>query len=376
MSEVKRFRADHRHVVETEFDDAQYVRVEDYEALQQRLDAAEQRNDAPPAGDQSGTVTGDMARVYDVIGLHHSHPVSVLIANFENIKRFSHYLDAVEREFLMAPGEPSDDPEDAGFEPDDECLVQKFPAQSVEHYVEQFRAALELKFGCNAEGGAHIPPAGGEVEVLAWVNFDDGRRGIDYYPSVIAGALVGTELVDRAHVAQLQAEVERLKSESFEPLYNAAIDERDALQSELTKALSVLDLVKNEDLKFKCLREQEGEIKTLQSELTKARELLNTPHTDDWFEGVRLEAGRQIGRWGTEHDAGKAPADWFWLIGYLAQKAMIAQMSGDEEKARHHTISTGAAMLNWFRVIVGDSNAMRPGIDAHQSAPAAKDGEA
>jgi len=32
MSEVKRFRADHRHVVETEFDDAQYVGVEDYDA--------------------------------------------------------------------------------------------------------------------------------------------------------------------------------------------------------------------------------------------------------------------------------------------------------------------------------------------------------
>lgn len=32
MSEVKRFRADHRHVVETEFDDAQFVSVADYDA--------------------------------------------------------------------------------------------------------------------------------------------------------------------------------------------------------------------------------------------------------------------------------------------------------------------------------------------------------
>lgn len=32
MNEVKRYRADHRHVVETEFDDAQYVGVEDYDA--------------------------------------------------------------------------------------------------------------------------------------------------------------------------------------------------------------------------------------------------------------------------------------------------------------------------------------------------------
>ena len=91
--------------------------------------------------------------------------------------------------------------------------------------------------------------------------------------------------------------------------------------------------------------------------------LLDTPHTSDWFEGVKLEAGHQIKRWGSEHDAGKGPADWFWLIGYLAQKAMGAQMLGDTEKAKHHTISTGAALLNWFRAITGDSNAMRPGID-------------
>lgn len=37
MSEVKRFRADQRHVVETEFDDAQFVRVADYDASQAEL---------------------------------------------------------------------------------------------------------------------------------------------------------------------------------------------------------------------------------------------------------------------------------------------------------------------------------------------------
>lgn len=102
----------------------------------------------------------------------------------------------------------------------------------------------------------------------------------------------------------------------------------------------------------------------LQAEVERLTALLDTPHTEDWFEGVKLESGHQIKRWGTEHDAGKTPADWFWLIGYLSQKAMTAQMAGDDTKARHHTISTGAAMLNWFRAIVGDSNAMRPGIDA------------
>jgi len=102
----------------------------------------------------------------------------------------------------------------------------------------------------------------------------------------------------------------------------------------------------------------------LEAENAELRALLDTPHTADWFEGVKLEAGHQIKRWSADHDAGKTPADWFWLIGYLAQKAMTAQMGGDDEKARHHTISTGAAMLNWFRAIVGDSTAMRPGIEA------------
>lgn len=100
--------------------------------------------------------------------------------------------------------------------------------------------------------------------------------------------------------------------------------------------------------------------------------LLDTPHTADWFEGVKLEAGHQMKRWGTENDAGKTPADWFWLVGYLAQKAMTAQMVGDEKKARHHTISTGAAMLNWFRAIVGDSKEMRPGIDGATLNPTAE----
>ncbi|WP_238935273.1 hypothetical protein [Pseudomonas typographi] len=106
------------------------------------------------------------------------------------------------------------------------------------------------------------------------------------------------------------------------------------------------------------------EIAAKDARIAELEAMLDTPHTDDWFEGVRLEAGHQIKRWGSDQDAGKVPADWFWLIGYLAQKAMTAQMAGNEEKARHHTISTGAAMLNWFRAIVGDSNAMRPGIDA------------
>lgn len=90
--------------------------------------------------------------------------------------------------------------------------------------------------------------------------------------------------------------------------------------------------------------------------------LINTPRTADWLEAVCLEATHQIERWGTSHDAGKAPADWFWLLGYLGGKALAAQLAGNTEKALHHTISTGAALLNWHRAITGESTIMRPGI--------------
>lgn len=89
---------------------------------------------------------------------------------------------------------------------------------------------------------------------------------------------------------------------------------------------------------------------------------INTPHTDDWFEAVRLEAAHQIERFGVKHDAGKNPQDWFWLLGFLAGKANASATLGDDEKAKHHTISSGAMLLNWFRQLSGDSMEMRPGI--------------
>ena len=49
--------------------------------------------------------------------------------------------------------------------------------------------------------------------------------------------------------------------------------------------------------------------------------LLNTPETDDFDRGVPLEAAHQRYRWGDDHDETKDAFDWFWLIGYLSQKA-------------------------------------------------------
>lgn len=99
-------------------------------------------------------------------------------------------------------------------------------------------------------------------------------------------------------------------------------------------------------------------------EIERLRGALNTPEVEDFAQGVVLEAQHQRERWGASHDAGKEPLDWFWLIGYLAQKAATAHIAGNIEKACHHTISTAAALANWHAAITGANTEMRPGIDA------------
>jgi hypothetical protein len=100
----------------------------------------------------------------------------------------------------------------------------------------------------------------------------------------------------------------------------------------------------------------------LRAENARLLALLNTPEVDEWAKGATLEAAHQRERWGVDHDAGKTPFDWFWLVGYLAQKAAASAVAGDTEKAKHHTISTGAALANWHLALTGKDTIMRPGI--------------
>ncbi|QCG67304.1 DUF4159 domain-containing protein [Pseudomonas veronii] len=84
----------------------------------------------------------ELAPIYNVFGLSSNHELSTLLVNVENSKRFSDLLHAVEREFFMVPGEPSDEPEDEGLPGDYECLVNSWGSTESE-YLKQFRAALE-----------------------------------------------------------------------------------------------------------------------------------------------------------------------------------------------------------------------------------------
>lgn len=92
-------------------------------------------------------------------------------------------------------------------------------------------------------------------------------------------------------------------------------------------------------------------------EIIRLDDLINTPHTAQFLEAVKLEAVHQRERWAAEHDAGKTDADWFWLIGYLAGKALHKP-----EKQVHHIITTAAALLNWHAAKTGADTRMRPGI--------------
>lgn len=107
--------------------------------------------------------------------------------------------------------------------------------------------------------------------------------------------------------------------------------------------------------------------------LEKARELralINTPEIIDFAKAVQLEAAHQRQRWPSEQDAGKTDADWFWLIGYLAGKALHNPGPFDPpghrkqqgEKQLHRIITVAAAAANWHAARLGQTN-MRPGID-------------
>ena len=110
--------------------------------------------------------------------------------------------------------------------------------------------------------------------------------------------------------------------------------------------------------------------------------LVNTPELADFARGVVLEALHQRQRWGSAHDAGKTPADWFWLLGYLGGKTLhqacevdrlrelpdpsteaLIALGEHAEKALHHTITAAAALANWHAAIAGVDSSMRPGIE-------------
>jgi hypothetical protein len=97
-----------------------------------------------------------------------------------------------------------------------------------------------------------------------------------------------------------------------------------------------------------------GELTAMRAECDRLSALINNAETDDFLRGVRLEAAHQIEKWGEAQKREKSAEAWYWLIAYLAGKALRAAMTGERTKAQHHTISSAAALLHWHISISQD----------------------
>jgi hypothetical protein len=106
----------------------------------------------------------------------------------------------------------------------------------------------------------------------------------------------------------------------------------------------------------------EGALADEQMEHNLLKELLSRPEIDDFWDGLVLEAAHQRQRWGDAHDRSKSAENWFWLVGYLSGKALRSAIEGDAAKARHHTISSAAALFQWWKAIRSSVNGV--GLDA------------
>lgn len=109
-----------------------------------------------------------------------------------------------------------------------------------------------------------------------------------------------------------------------------------------------------------------GDVETLLEQALQAHDLhalINNPHTDEFLQAVKLEAAHQRDRWGDAHARGKSAENWFWLVGYLAGKCLRACITGDKAKALHHTISSAAALANWYEAIKRDTTGTGIGQD-------------
>lgn len=93
------------------------------------------------------------------------------------------------------------------------------------------------------------------------------------------------------------------------------------------------------------------------TETERVKAAIAKPEIFDFYKGLVDEAAHQRVRWAAT-DENKSDAEWFWLVGYLASKALHFP-----EKRLHHLITAAAALFNWHLATLGKTD-MRPGIAA------------
>lgn len=99
------------------------------------------------------------------------------------------------------------------------------------------------------------------------------------------------------------------------------------------------------------------------AEIMYLRGLINNPHTEEFLSATQYEAAHQRYRFGESQDRQKSAENWFWLIGRLVGKCLRAVITGDRDKALHHTISSAAALANWYQAIKLDTSGCGEGLD-------------
>jgi hypothetical protein len=186
-------------------------------------------------------------------------------------------------------------------------------------------------------GYALVPIEPTEAMVVAGCNHENMGDMAGRYKAMIAAA--PTAPINDAIRASLQEMVDMIDSG----------DEHGAGSPWHTKAKAALAKAAPE--------EKPADWETIKAKADKY-DAINTPEIDDFLSAVKNEALHQRERWGAEGDAGKHDADWFWLIGYLAGKAIH-----QPGKILHHIITTAAACLNWHAHKTGHYAKMRPGIE-------------
>lgn len=206
------------------------------------------------------------------------------------------------------------------------------------------RATLDLYDGKVQEGiGWTLRQVGEALGAKSWES-GDGTETVEgdvwhELQNIMAAAGLVTpagDMLTGSYLATLQAENAGLRGR---------YDEQALFLAEDAQAFKDLDL----------------QIASLTEDRDRLAVALNTPELHDFAAGVVSEAQHQRERFGVDHDAGKEPADWFWLLGYLAGKALRAAVTDDTEKALHHCISSAAALANWHAALSGHSHFMRPG---------------
>ncbi|MFM0270150.1 hypothetical protein PQQ59_06165 [Paraburkholderia aspalathi] len=103
----------------------------------------------------------------------------------------------------------------------------------------------------------------------------------------------------------------------------------------------------------------------LQAEIDRLNAIIHTPESDEFLKGAAIEAEYQRELHGV--DASDARFDWhqwYWVVGYLAGKALAACKSGEGngEKAKHHLVTSAALLMNWHNVLTG-----KPAANVHSN---------